>query len=72
MSYPVAKSKDGREILIMEDDGFVASYINGRWENRLLFNACQMNEDLIPVRNKKEERKLLDEAHRALRKSQYA
>jgi hypothetical protein len=56
----VSKSKYG-EILVQEK-GFVASYINNKWYNKLMFDAYEMAEDLIVVRDEEEAKKILEEA----------
>jgi hypothetical protein len=68
MNYRVSKAKDGR-ILVMEDSGFAASYEDGKWVNRILFSADEMNEEFRYVRNEAEAKKLWEAARAELKKT---
>jgi len=67
MSYRVSKAADGR-VLVREDSGFVASYVDGNWIPKILFDAYEMRDELKKVRDTAEAEKLWKEARAAIEK----
>lgn len=65
MSYRVGKTKDGR-VLVLEDTGFAASFVDGKWVEKILFSATEQHEDFVRVRDQKEARDLYSAACKAL------
>lgn len=67
MSYRVGKAKDGR-ILVIEDSGFVASFADGKWVNKILFSADEQNDEFTGVRDASEAKTLYEQACKALKR----
>lgn len=67
MTYRVSKSVDGR-VLVMEDSGFAASFVDGKWVDKILFDAYELRDELKKVRDPEEAEKFWQEAHAAIAK----
>lgn len=67
MNYRVSKAADGR-ILVIENSGFVASYVDGHWSPKILFDIYEMRDELKKVRDPAEAEKLWKQAHAAIKK----
>jgi len=64
MKSRVSKKATG-EVLIMEESGFVASLVDGKWSPKILFDAYQLH-DFKRINNSKEAAALMQQAHAAL------
>lgn len=60
----VGKSDNGKEILVMEED-FAASFLDGKWVSGIRFTAYEMHEYLTKI-NGDEAVALLEQAREAL------
>jgi hypothetical protein len=67
MAYRVSKTSDGR-VLVVEDTGFAASFVDGKWVDKIAFDAYEMRDELKKVRDQNEAEKLWQEAHKAVSK----
>jgi len=65
MAYRVSKTSDGR-VLVLEDTGFAASFVDGKWVEKIAFDAFEMRDELKKVRDAAEAEKLWKEAHAAV------
>jgi len=65
MAYRVHKSGSGDIIVRSKEDNFTASYKNGKWSNRIAFNAYEL-EELLQVNDPKEAGAIIDLAKKAL------
>ncbi len=54
-------------ILILTDDGFAASYKNGNWTAKILFDAGNLKDDLFLVEDPAEAEAILNWAKIALK-----
>ena len=54
-------------ILILTDDGFAASYKNGKWTAKILFDAGNLNDDFFLVEDPEEAEAILNWAKIALK-----
>jgi hypothetical protein len=64
MEPHVARGDDG-EIVIIDDDGWAASFRNGAWQPNVLFSFAQMAE-FSPVQSRDEVYRLFNAARLAL------
>lgn len=64
MEFRVGEAKDGRK-LVLHDSGFVASYVDGKWVNRIMFSVTEQN-DFVRIRDEVKAQQVYDEACKAL------
>jgi hypothetical protein len=48
MDYSVSRTADG-EIFVEDESGFTASFVNGTWVNKILFDMYDMRDRLLLV-----------------------
>jgi hypothetical protein len=68
MKYSVHKSATSSDAVVLSDeenDDFVASFRNGKWQKQLLFNAYEL-EDLLLVTDEAEATRIFQQAMKAL------
>jgi hypothetical protein len=65
MEYVVSKTaKD--DVLVQQEDGWVASRVSGQWSDKYMFDAYQEWDELKLVTDKKEAADLWKQAHQTL------
>lgn len=65
MAYRVHKSERGDIIVRSREDNFTASFKNGKWSNRIAFNAYEL-EEMLQVNDHKEVEAIIALAKQAL------
>ncbi|MBA4073426.1 MAG: hypothetical protein C0508_00210 [Cyanobacteria bacterium PR.023] len=66
MEVEVSKSKKG-DLLVLAEDGFAASFKNGKWTEEILFDQYQMRDDFTYIDDQFESQRIFKEALLALK-----
>jgi len=65
MEVEVSKSKNG-DLFVLAEDGFAASFKNGKWTEEILFDQYQMRDDFTYIDDELESQRIFKEALVAL------
>jgi hypothetical protein len=61
----VVKSDDGKKLMIL-DNGFAASFKDGKWVNKALFNGYELDQHFTTIQDASEADVIMKEAREAL------